>query len=251
MEPEYKKPPLSHQNYLENIHQELEKDIKNTRDEIKNLLEKKNFYQEILRNASAMFFVINLSKKKITWCNDTYKKIIHKSGLRNEDIIKQVLPYYEKTEDKLDSEKEANAHRSKDDRKTGAIVTEHMKGKGIGKKTTYYFQSYTLKYNKDHHPDEILVTAFDLTNKIFTEHQLEELVKENRRLKNKLILNLLTNREKEIVKLVSMGLSSRQISEEMEISFYTVETHRKNILKKVEIHNSAELIRFATEAGLV
>ena len=251
MESENKKPPFENHHYIENIHKEVEKDIKHAQDEIKILLEKKDFYNEILQNVSAIFFVLNLSRKKVTWHNETYRKIMSGSGSRNEEIIKQVLPYYTKEDNGLDGVDVDSGDQNHDDKKSGAFKIEKKKGKGKGKITSYYFQSYTLKYDKNNNPDEILVTAFDLSNKISTEHQLEELVKENRRLKNKLILNLLTNREKEIVKHISMGMSSRQISEEMEISFYTVEIHRKNILKKIEIHNSAELIRFATEAGLV
>jgi len=110
----------------------------------------------------------------------------------------------------------------------------------------------SYQYTSNNEPWLTLGIAIDITEKVMNgEKCLEELMQENLALKFKGIKELLSRREKEIVKLVSMGLSSRQISEEMEISFYTVETHRKNILKKVEIHNSAELIRFATEAGLV
>jgi DNA-binding NarL/FixJ family response regulator len=51
--------------------------------------------------------------------------------------------------------------------------------------------------------------------------------------------------------MVAEGMSSKKISEELGLSFYTVETHRKNILNKIDINNTAELIRFAAEAGLV
>lgn len=55
----------------------------------------------------------------------------------------------------------------------------------------------------------------------------------------------LTRREKEIMRLISEGKTSNQISEQLFISTYTVTTHRKNIWQKLEIKSYAELIKFA------
>lgn len=60
----------------------------------------------------------------------------------------------------------------------------------------------------------------------------------------------LTNREKEIIKLVAQGNTNTQIGEELFISPRTVDTHRTNIMKKLDIHNVASLIRFAFKNGL-
>ncbi len=52
----------------------------------------------------------------------------------------------------------------------------------------------------------------------------------------------LSQREKEIANLLATGLSTKQIGERLHISFYTVESHRKNLLQKLEAKNTAELI---------
>ena len=57
----------------------------------------------------------------------------------------------------------------------------------------------------------------------------------------------LSQREIEIIGCLSDGLSSAEIGEKLFISDHTVRTHRKNILKKTGITNSAQLIRHATE----
>jgi DNA-binding NarL/FixJ family response regulator len=59
----------------------------------------------------------------------------------------------------------------------------------------------------------------------------------------------LTRREKEIVKLLAEGKSSREVAELLYISIYTVRRHRDNIMKKLEFKNLAELVRFALEQG--
>jgi DNA-binding NarL/FixJ family response regulator len=60
----------------------------------------------------------------------------------------------------------------------------------------------------------------------------------------------LSNQEKELIKLVVAGKTSKEISSILNISKNTVDTHRKNIHKKLEISNSGSLIKFANENNL-
>lgn len=61
----------------------------------------------------------------------------------------------------------------------------------------------------------------------------------------------ITPREKEVLTLVARGHSTKQIADQLGISIRTVETHRINMLKKLEVSNSAELISKAFELGLL
>jgi DNA-binding NarL/FixJ family response regulator len=65
------------------------------------------------------------------------------------------------------------------------------------------------------------------------------------------VVNTLTKRELEVLKEVSEGLSTKLIADKLSISIRTVETHRINLMKKMEVHNSAELIRKAMEMNLI
>ena len=62
---------------------------------------------------------------------------------------------------------------------------------------------------------------------------------------------LLSRREEEILKLISRGLTSQHIGNMLYISKHTVETHRKNILRKLNFNSSMELVKFAVQQGLV
>jgi DNA-binding CsgD family transcriptional regulator len=57
----------------------------------------------------------------------------------------------------------------------------------------------------------------------------------------------ITSQEKIILELIGQGLSTRQIAKTLKISFHTVQTHRRSLLRKFDAANSAELIRKATE----
>jgi len=58
----------------------------------------------------------------------------------------------------------------------------------------------------------------------------------------KLISNGITNRERDVIRLLIIGNSSKQIGQKLHISFRTVETHRNNILRKMNVTSTTELI---------
>lgn len=61
----------------------------------------------------------------------------------------------------------------------------------------------------------------------------------------------LTRREKEILALIADGLTNNQIAAKLFISIDTVDSHRKNLHSKLNVKNTAQLIRFALEANLI
>jgi DNA-binding NarL/FixJ family response regulator len=63
--------------------------------------------------------------------------------------------------------------------------------------------------------------------------------------KEKLAGDQLTPREREILQLIAEGRSSKQVADALDISVKTVETHRANLMRKLEIHSVSELVRYA------
>lgn len=63
-------------------------------------------------------------------------------------------------------------------------------------------------------------------------------------------VNLLSQREVEIIDLIKQGQSSREIAQQLNITLKTVEVHRHNILKKLNLKNTAALVNFINNAGL-
>ncbi|TQJ16433.1 LuxR C-terminal-related transcriptional regulator [Kribbella jejuensis] len=60
----------------------------------------------------------------------------------------------------------------------------------------------------------------------------------------------LTDRETEVLRLVARGLTAKQIATRLVLSHRTVENHVQNTLRKLQLHNRAELVRYALENGL-
>lgn len=65
------------------------------------------------------------------------------------------------------------------------------------------------------------------------------------------INSLLTERELEIITLIALEYSGKEISEQLFISTNTVETHRKNIIKKLNAKNTISLVKFAIKNNLI
>ncbi|GLB53775.1 DNA-binding response regulator [Neptunitalea chrysea] len=61
----------------------------------------------------------------------------------------------------------------------------------------------------------------------------------------------LSEREKQVVRCISEGLNTRSIAKELYISEHTVKTHRRNIMHKLKVKTSAELIKLAYEKGVI
>jgi DNA-binding NarL/FixJ family response regulator len=61
----------------------------------------------------------------------------------------------------------------------------------------------------------------------------------------------LTRREKEILQLLSEGMTSQEIAGKLFLSSYTVDTHRKNMLQKFNVHNTQSLMNAVRELGIL
>jgi DNA-binding NarL/FixJ family response regulator len=65
------------------------------------------------------------------------------------------------------------------------------------------------------------------------------------------IRDRLTSREREIVQLLAEGKSSKEIASSLNLSVKTVETHRANIMRKLDMHNVSELVRYAVRNQII
>jgi DNA-binding NarL/FixJ family response regulator len=80
---------------------------------------------------------------------------------------------------------------------------------------------------------------------------LEGYLNGRKTLKNRSVLDSVTQREKEILKLLAEGYQNKEIADLLCISVKTVEKHRSNLMTKLDLHNAAALTAFAFEHGLI
>lgn len=96
---------------------------------------------------------------------------------------------------------------------------------------------------------EELLTAIQtvLRGRTFLSHDAAMMAEKN----NTADVPMLTRREKEVLKLIADGLTTQEIADKLFVSATTVETHRKNLLLKMEAKNVAVMIRMAAQLNLI
>ncbi len=62
---------------------------------------------------------------------------------------------------------------------------------------------------------------------------------------------LLTAREREVLKLIAEGNTNQEIADVLRLSRKTVESHRANIMRKLDLHDVTELVKYALRTGLI
>jgi two-component system response regulator NreC len=80
---------------------------------------------------------------------------------------------------------------------------------------------------------------------------VEDYVREMKRRGAEDSYELLTPREREILQMLAEGKSNKHIATVLDLSLYTVETHRRNLQDKLNLHSFAELILYAVRKGII
>jgi len=84
-----------------------------------------------------------------------------------------------------------------------------------------------------------------------SEKVLEGYLEDRRTLKTKSSWDVVTQREKEVLKLVGEGYKNKEIADCLCVSVKTVEKHRSNLMRKLDVHTASALTAYAIEKGLV
>lgn len=63
--------------------------------------------------------------------------------------------------------------------------------------------------------------------------------------------HLLTDREKEVLQLLAEGRSNKEVATLLDLGLSTVETHRANLMQKLNLHNTAEIVLYAVRKGII
>lgn len=64
-------------------------------------------------------------------------------------------------------------------------------------------------------------------------------------------LALLSGREREVLQLIAEGKSNKEVAQMLNLAVSTAESHRKHVMEKLDLHNTAEIVRFAVRKGII
>jgi DNA-binding NarL/FixJ family response regulator len=129
------------------------------------------------------------------------------------------------------------------------ILTMHEEREYVIKALKIGVRGYILK-NIERFDLEKAIIAIDEGDKYFSPIVTNILAESVVRPEQPVVMEL-THREKEVLELVAQGHSTKQVADKLGIGTRTVESHRINMLKKMKVNNTAELVRKAVEMKIL
>jgi DNA-binding NarL/FixJ family response regulator len=146
----------------------------------------------------------------------------------------------------------------------GFVLIEELKNELVNTKViilTAYYEDFLIQkaeklgihafLKKETTAEELIDVIETGPNSFYTNRSLKKPTNDFKNIDDSVVNKFrLSKQEKEIIKLIIAGKTSKQIADELFISKTTVDTHRRNINRKLEISNSSSLIKFAHENNL-
>ncbi|MFL9831555.1 response regulator transcription factor [Flavobacterium sp. ST-87] len=128
------------------------------------------------------------------------------------------------------------------------VISMHNDGNYIAKCAKMGAYGYLLK-NTDESELILAIRSVAKGKKYFSAEISEKMI--NFMSTQSISENILSNKETEVLGLIAKGLTTKEIATKLFVSSRTIETHRANILKKLEVKNTAELIKKAAKMNLI
>ncbi len=223
-------------------------ELEHLKQELAALKEKYAFLERVINEMPANVYISDLDKG-VVWCNKTNEETL---GYTMEEIREmggvEYIYHIVHPEDRAIPANSVDHYSSFDGAEFGGIFRARHKNS----KEYKWFTGWAKAFRKDEQGNvkDLLCVDVDLSPRMNTEKQLVAALQENLKQKNKLLIKSLRKREIEVLSLICNGMSSKLIADTLNISFHTVQSHRKNLQAKLGTSNLAELVSVAREAGL-
>jgi len=219
------------------------------------LKEKLEFYEKIINKLPVILYINEVEHQgdmnsiKCIWSNKWATDFI---GYEQDEITKMGSDFVKAImhpDDILETPKSLEFHKNKEEDVYFSLG--RLRPKNHEKYHWIYLRTLNFTKYQDGLPKQSLNVAFELHGEVMRANQFVTLLKEINQIHNELKLKSLTNRELEILKLITKGLTDKVIGAILNISIATAKTHRNKVLKKLGFKNTACLVAFAAECGLV
>jgi DNA-binding CsgD family transcriptional regulator len=190
-------------------------------------------------------FLYDIKQKKHLWVNDGY---LEQYGTKDRNLVigqdTFLCDNIEPTDLRL-----IQSFLINDLREKKTLRAHYRKKNSEGQWEWYLATGKLLDSQMDSH-DLLIGFTLNLSKEVSINNMWEKLLRENIRLNNKSKTSIITTREKEVLRLFATGLTQKEVANKLDISFYTVETHKKRLFEKLKVNSLQGLVAFAVETGL-
>ncbi len=202
--------------------------------------------KKILNEIHAFIFIFDVENLKPLWINSYFKKRMVYSNEEAQSVTKEEFL-------KLFHPKSLPLFLNR--------IKNFLKYSNMDTKTIYQLRSKNqnwiylltssciLKKNEDGSIKYLIGYASEV-NSNELKHHLNKMTSLKRKCDHISLIGNLSRREFDIIRLISLGFTDKEISLKLNISIHTTKTHRKRIIQKLEVKNTAALVKFAVENGL-
>jgi RNA polymerase sigma factor (sigma-70 family) len=211
------------------------------------LQERVKWLENILHQVPAMLYSYNNNNKAVTWCNERLSSTL---GYSSVEMQGRGIDFFKDIMHPEDFKLASVAQQSFRDKKEHFGGLARVRKKGEANYRWLLGLEVPFTYNNENEVEEILCAFLDLTNAMDTNIQLSEALNAILRRQHENLFNKLTSREKDILSLAAKGMNNKEIASSLNLSRYTVETHRKNIRLKLKVRNTSELVAIARKIGI-
>ncbi|MGL5889705.1 MAG: LuxR C-terminal-related transcriptional regulator [Bacteroidia bacterium] len=203
--------------------------------------------EQILKHIPALVMMIDPANRSVKWANPQLEQLL---GWTVEDATRSGSNFLSQllVEDH-DKMAEIAAVLSDDNH----TVYQHLcrMNSRFGESMRFNSRFSVFERHENGAPKLLLCVALDITQQTETENELKALLRNMSTPEDDARVRSITRRELEVLQLIAQQYSTKQIADSLHISIPTVETHRRNLLRKINVKNTAGLIRFAVEQRLI
>jgi two-component system, NarL family, response regulator NreC len=129
------------------------------------------------------------------------------------------------------------------------LLTMHKESNYVFEALRAGVQGYVLKTQAA--SDLVHAIRTTLEGQLYLSPGISEQVVQAALNRDSLALHPLTQRERQVLQLIAEGKTNKEISQELGMSVKTVDSHRQNLMAKLDIHETASLVRHAIKIGLI
>lgn len=210
-----------------------------------------NFLMKALNGLNAIIYINEIDHNgniKLIWANNKYPDF---TGFTFEERQKLGEKYYELYYHPDDYHNTIKIIHDVAEWKIDSYSISYRIKHKNGNWVWIYSKGNIFDKDKERGIRKCISIAIDMTDRIVqNEEQLDILLKEIAQLRNKALIVKLTKTEKEAINHLVNGKTTKEIARIKNRSYHTISNHKRNIFKKLNLHNIAELVAFAKETGL-
>ncbi len=205
------------------------------------------FHEQLINQLDAIVLILDIITPRVVYVNDCYARVTGYDTSPEKDISLQDIKNVYHPDDQS-FHQEMQQFLLNNPKKSYSVFYRFRHAEG------HYIWVYSIcsvfRLEPDDDVFEILSVSLDFSGPINYARNLKPFTREKLRHLNHTALRKISRREQEVLRLFAQGHTTPEVAEKLGISHHTVNNHRKNMLRKLELKNLAALVTFAVDHGL-